>query len=181
MSTNPPLWGATARTNLGQPNGSTFAGYNVVGQRVQSLEIGKVLASGGTTSGSAVMRISNPSRRLGCGFQIHFEPFTRTEVASPGSSSWTVHVMDPEGDHKLHELESGEAVPRQYEAETFAPGFLITATLGTPTAAGGALIPGLWMCKARWEPLPPFCVDETNELFGKCNLTIVKHAGVLTP
>jgi len=170
-------WDQSARTN--QPGGAPLGFYE---PKIQDLVLAKVIAAGGSaTSTGAIIRIKNPSRRIGVGFQVHFEPATRTDVNTWGASSWSHWVYDPAGDHRLHELEAGEDLPRMYEAETYAPGFLISATLALPLNAAAAVIPGNWVARVRFEPCMPFCEAEINRLYSDCFASLVTPVVTISP
>lgn len=171
-------WDQSARTNQG--TGAPLGYYE---PKVQNLVLAKVVAAGGGSaiSAGAMLRIKNPSRRIGVGFQIHFEPATRVDINTWGTSSWSHWVFDPEGDHRLHELEASFSLPRQYEAETYAPGFLISATLGLPLNAAAAVIPGNWVARVRFEPCMPFCESEIARLYSDCFASLVTPVLTISP
>lgn len=153
-----------------RPAGERSLAAGALGARVREVLLAKVNTSGTSqTSGTVVAKLRNPSRKLGCGFQIHFEAKSRIAInAFDGAPAnlWTTRVYDPDGDHMLHELQSSVTIPRQYEMETFAPGVAITAVLGIPRDGGGTTIEGTWVLRVRWEPVIPMCDDEARALFG---------------
>jgi hypothetical protein len=157
---------------------------NALGPKILRVPLAKANTSGTTqTSGTVVARIRNPSRKLGCGFQIHFEVHqadgrtVNTFDGAPGNL-WTTRVYDPEGGHLLHEIQSSVTIPRQYEMETFAPGVQVTAVLGLARDIAAAAIAGTWVLTARWEPVVPMCDDEVRALYAQCAATLERGLAI---
>lgn len=143
-----------------------------LGQFQLEVPLCKVRSAGGTAASAAVVaRLVNPSRKLGCSFQIHFEPTDVKAVSSFGTSTWSPRAFDPNGARVLHFLEEAEELPRLYEMETFVPGVLIAATLGLPVDSTPATVPGTWVLRARWEPSMPMCEADASALYGLCSIT----------
>lgn len=153
---------------LDRPAGERQVVAGAMGPRVKDVPLARVATAGAAqTSGTVIAKIRNPSRKLGCGFQVHFEAASRIAVnAFDGSPAnlWTTRVYDPEGDHLLHFLQEAMTIPRQYEMETFAPGVQLSIVLGLPRDAGGNTIAGNWILRVRWEPVIPMCDDEARAL-----------------
>lgn len=158
-------WQSGARSE--RPAGERQGIGSTLGPKLLAVALAKVNSSGTTQlTGTVVARLRNPSRRLGCGFQIHFETASRILVNTYDVASlWTTRVYDPDGDHLLHEIQTSLSLPRQYEMETFAPGVQITAVLGLPKDGAAAVIPGTWVLRVRWEPVVPMCDEETRSLY----------------
>lgn len=177
-----PLWQG-ARSE--RPAGTAGAVVGVLEPKVIPVFLAKVNSSGtANTTDTVIARIRNPSRKLGCAFQVHFESKDQIAVnAFDGSPAnlWTTRVYDPEGGHLLHFLQESVSIPRQYEVETFAPGFQISAVLGLPRDASSNVIPGQWVMRVRWEPVVPMCDDEVRALYGQCAAWVEVPGGPLAP
>ena len=162
----------------GRPAGEQQIIGGALGPKIHRLPLAKANTSGTTqTSGTIVARLRNPSRKLGCGFQIHFEVHqadgrTVESYDAAPANLWTTRVYDPEGGHVLHTIQSSVAIPRQYEMETFAPGVQITAVLGLPRDIAAGAIAGTWVLITRWEPVVPMCDDEVRALYAQCAVTL---------
>jgi hypothetical protein len=168
-----------------RPSGESQVIAGALGPKVVLVPLVKVNTAGTSqTSGTVVARIRNPSRKLGCAFQIHFEVHqadgrTVASFAGAPSNVWTTRVYDPTGGHILHTIQTDQTLPRQYEMETFAPGVQITATLGLPLDVAAAAIAGTWVMVVRWEPVVPMCDEEIRALYNQC--TAVLERGLAIP
>ena len=167
-----------------RPAGERNVSLGALGPKILPVPLAKVNTSGTTqTSGTIVARLRNPSRKLGCGFQIHFEVHqtdgrTVNSFAAAPANVWTTRVYDPDGGHLLHELQNSVTIPRQYEMETFAPGVQITATLGLPLDIAAAAIAGTWVLLVKWEPVIPICDDEARSLYSQCAVTLERGLAI---
>jgi hypothetical protein len=166
----------------GRPAGQAArAGY--LGQKIIEVPIAKVASSGTSNATDPFqVRIINPSRRLGCGFAVLFKPDTAQTVADWPSSTWTPIAFDPIGGEFIHELESAIALPRMYELESYVPGVIVQGTLGVPTDAAAATVPGMWLLRVRWEPCIPMCDEEAQSIYAACSASLdYGSTAVLTP
>lgn len=143
------------------------------GQRMIDVPIIYSAAGGALTSATAYLQVVNPTRRLTCGYQIHFEPTSSQEIQTYGTASWTHYAYDPIGGFRLHELEVGEDLPALYEMDSINPGSLIIATLTPPKTSAPATVPGRWVLRVRWESGIPFCADELPYLYNQCRAQLL--------
>lgn len=167
-------WGSSMPHLPGAPAGSLVraGGYK---NHLYAL-LGEVRASGTTqTTATAVARILNPSKALNLVYGVVFEPANPITIDSFQTAAWTHRVFVPAtaGFREVlgQALETGIALPKLYEADSGAPGILITATLAIPLDASAAAIPGRWLARAWWEPTVPMCEADVRGLFAMCSIS----------
>lgn len=134
---------------------------------IRSVEIGQVLASGGSASGTVRFRVVNPSSRLRVKIVISFWPTAPVDAAPTITASTVVLApwVEDEYGHEApaDEVVSAEPLPYGYEGETFADVFR-----GTVSLAQGTSLPGSFKVVASWEPAEDMPEARWRALRARC-------------
>lgn len=154
--------------------------------RAISRVIARVNTSGtSNTTGTPIVWVRNPSRRLSCFVSVSFEPDVTATIGSYTSSTYGMTAYRRNRTNarlaELHTLlTSGTSLPHAMEFDSAVRVIRVATSLAIPTV-GGSSVAGNWVCSCEWEPNQPMDDDTVRALLNLCDVELAGEPPTLAP
>lgn len=149
---------------------------------VVQLELGTAttIAAVGITTGTALFRFTNPTKRLHVSVEVGWTPFEVGDFLA--TSTWQVNPLGKAdaGTFLLQPVvAAGSLLPDSYEAETAAKEFEVACTFVTPEAPFEGT--KRMIAIVRWEPEIPMNTEERSYWVARCKAWPLSEPLLLGP